>query len=202
MSHDDLTPRTPHQPSHQPSHQPAHQPEPPTQPTGYASAAPARRSRRTWWVAGGAVAGLALLGGGIGVGALVADARDEGTVVVQRAVDAGAPAPAAGSTTADQGAGTTPGTATGTTPATGTAPATGTVRVDQDDIELTGTVLEQATSAAVAAAGGEGVVTEAERSDDPTHTYEVEVTRADGTQMHVYLDDAFGVVATETWHRD
>jgi hypothetical protein len=151
-------------------------------------------------VAGGAAAGLALLGGGIGVGALVADARDEGTVVVQRAADAGAPAPAAGSPSADQGTGTTPGTTPGTT--AGTAPATGTVRVDQDDIELAGTVLEQATAAAVSAAGGEGVVTEAERSDDPTHTYEVEVTRADGTQMHVYLDDAFGVVATETWHRD
>jgi len=201
MSHDDPTSPTPQQPAH---HQAPHQPS--TQSSGY-TAAPARPSRRAWWVAGGAAAGLALLGGGIGVGALVADARDEGTVVVQRAVEADVPA-AAGGTTADQGTGTATGTvpgtapATGTAPAAGTAPATGTVRVDQDDIELAGTVLEQATAAALTAAGGEGVVTEAERSDDPTHAYEVEVTRADGTQMHVYLDAAFGVVATETWHRD
>lgn len=45
-------------------------------------------------------------------------------------------------------------------------------------------------------------MTAAERSDDATHVYEVEVTRTDGTQMDVYLDDAFGVVAMETWHRD
>lgn len=177
MSHDDTTSR-PAQPATQPLAQPTPPVDPASTPTGPGTAR--RGPRRTWWIAGGAVAGLVLLGGGVGIGALIADGdEDDDVVVVQRSDDA--PRAASG---ADAGTGT------------------GTVRVDQDDIELTGTVLESASTAALTAADGEGVVTGAERSDDPTHTYEVEVTRTDGTQMDVFLDDAFGLVATETWHRD
>ncbi|NQX12744.1 PepSY domain-containing protein [Microbacteriaceae bacterium VKM Ac-2855] len=65
---------------------------------------------------------------------------------------------------------------------------------DPDD--LTGTELEQASAAALAATGG-GTVAEAERSDDADHRYEVEVTLADGTDVDVELDDAFSVVRTD-----
>ena len=39
-------------------------------------------------------------------------------------------------------------------------------------------------------------VTEAERSDDADHAFEVEVTREDGTDVDVELDAAFAVLST------
>ncbi|MBO0983037.1 PepSY domain-containing protein [Rathayibacter sp. SD072] len=71
------------------------------------------------------------------------------------------------------------------------APAVG--AVDADD--LTGDELARASEAALAAVGT-GTVTEAERSDDADHAYDVEVTREDGTDVDVDLGTDFAVVAT------
>ena len=71
------------------------------------------------------------------------------------------------------------------------APAAG--AVDPDD--LTGDELARASEAALAAVGT-GTVTEAERSDDADHAYDVEVTREDGTDVDVDLDAGFAVVTT------
>jgi hypothetical protein len=57
---------------------------------------------------------------------------------------------------------------------------------------ITGTALERASAAALAATGG-GRVTETEDGDEDSR-YEVEVTLADGRQVDVQLDAAFRVV--------
>lgn len=72
----------------------------------------------------------------------------------------------------------------------GRAPAA----VDPDD--LVGDELARASEAALAAVGS-GTVTDAERSDDADHAYDVEVTREDGTDVDVDLDASFAVVRTE-----
>jgi uncharacterized membrane protein YkoI len=66
--------------------------------------------------------------------------------------------------------------------------------VDPDD--LTGDDLARASEAALGAVGS-GTVTEAERSDDADHVFEVEVTREDGTDVDVELDAAFVVLSTQ-----
>ncbi|PPH37558.1 hypothetical protein C5C53_07205 [Rathayibacter sp. AY1E3] len=66
--------------------------------------------------------------------------------------------------------------------------------VDPDD--LTGDDLARASEAALGAVGS-GTVTEAERSDDADHAFEVEVTREDGTDVDVELDAAFAVISTQ-----
>ncbi|QHC67745.1 hypothetical protein GSU68_15010 [Rathayibacter sp. VKM Ac-2759] len=71
--------------------------------------------------------------------------------------------------------------------------AAGSPAVDPDD--LVGDELARAGEAALAAVGG-GTVTEAERSDDADHAYDVEVTREDGTDVDVDLDASFAVIAT------
>ena len=53
---------------------------------------------------------------------------------------------------------------------------------------------DSASQAALAAAGGDGTVTEVERSDDADHAWEVEVTFADGRDVDVELDADFGLV--------
>jgi uncharacterized membrane protein YkoI len=93
---------------------------------------------------------------------------------------------ATGSTDDGTGDGTT-GTADDST--TGTTGA-----VDPDD--LVGDELTRASEVAIAAIGG-GTVTEAERSDDADHAFDVEVTRADGTDVDVDLDASYAVVRTE-----
>lgn len=65
-----------------------------------------------------------------------------------------------------------------------------------DDEPLTGTVLEQATAAALAATGG-GEVVGTEVGDDDGSAYEVEVRLPDGSQVEVQLDADFAVIATE-----
>ncbi len=62
-----------------------------------------------------------------------------------------------------------------------------------DDAPLTGKTLDQASKAALAAAGG-GTVTDTSVSDDADHAYEVEVTLDNGDQVDVDLDEAFKVV--------
>ena len=50
--------------------------------------------------------------------------------------------------------------------------------------------LDRASKAALAETGG-GKVTDSERDDENGATYEVEVTKADGTQVDVRLDEQF-----------
>jgi len=72
---------------------------------------------------------------------------------------------------------------------------------DTSDQELTGATLDRASKAALAKTGG-GKVTGAERDSEAGATYEIEVTKADGSQVDVRLDDAFKVVAAESDHED
>lgn len=66
-----------------------------------------------------------------------------------------------------------------------------------DDGEaLTGTTLQRASAAALKASGG-GRVTETEHDSENGATYEVEVTKADGSQVDVRLDGSFNVVMVE-----
>jgi hypothetical protein len=61
---------------------------------------------------------------------------------------------------------------------------------------VTGPAAEQARSAALKAAGG-GTVLEIEQQDgDGAGLFEVEVRRADGSQIEVHLDDRFQPVGT------
>ncbi len=82
----------------------------------------------------------------------------------------------------------------------------------RDSDNLTGTTLDRASQAALAEVGDAGArVTGAETSDhddDPDEAreageaYEVEVTRADGTEVDVSLDDSFQVVRSEADGQD
>ncbi|NQX05597.1 PepSY domain-containing protein [Rathayibacter sp. VKM Ac-2856] len=109
-------------------------------------------------------------------GVLVVDPEDDDAVRGDGATGTGS----------DGTTGTTDGTA-------GTDDAT-TGAVDPDD--LVGEELTRASEAAIAAVGG-GTVTEAERSDDADHAFDVEVTRADGTDVDVDLGADFAVLRTE-----
>jgi len=77
----------------------------------------------------------------------------------------------------------------GGTDASGT-PGTG------DDAPVSAEERTRAADAAVTAAGG-GTVTDVDRSDDADHAWDVDVQRADGTEVEVDLDASFGVVRTE-----
>jgi uncharacterized membrane protein YkoI len=66
---------------------------------------------------------------------------------------------------------------------------------DTDDT-LSGSTLERASSAALTEVG-EGTVTGTETSDDAGTSYEVEVTRDDGTEVDVELDESFDVVRVD-----
>ena len=65
-----------------------------------------------------------------------------------------------------------------------------------DGPALTGSTLQRASAAAVQAAGG-GRVTETEHESEEGATYEVEVTKLDGSQVEVLLDASFDVVEVE-----
>jgi uncharacterized membrane protein YkoI len=66
-----------------------------------------------------------------------------------------------------------------------------------DDGEaLTGTTLQRASAAALKATHG-GRVTETEHDSENGATYEVEVTKADGSRVDVRLDGSFNVVVVE-----
>jgi uncharacterized membrane protein YkoI len=63
-----------------------------------------------------------------------------------------------------------------------------------NDGPLTGNTLDKASTAALDAVGS-GTVTDTQTGDDDdAHAYEVEVTLANGTDVDVALDDAFGVL--------
>jgi uncharacterized membrane protein YkoI len=65
---------------------------------------------------------------------------------------------------------------------------------DDHEQPITGSALERASEAALAAAGG-GRVTDTEVGDEDAY-YEVEVTLADGREVDVHLDRSFDVVAS------
>lgn len=178
-------------------------------PTDVRPATPDRPVKPGWWVVVAVVAGACLVAGGVAAGVVLAHDGDRmipvAGVTGPGPVEA-APPPAA----ADAGASSSTGTGA---PATTAAPAatagsgsgtgTGTAWVrGSDDIELFGDVLERASAAALALGDGDAVVTAAERSDDPTHTYEIEIGWPDGTVVDVYLDAGFAVVAQSPRHVD
>lgn len=69
--------------------------------------------------------------------------------------------------------------------------------VTDDRDELSGTTLDQASAAALKYVG-EGKVTDSERGDKDDHeAYEIEVTRPDGTQVDVRLDDRFAIISVD-----
>lgn len=72
------------------------------------------------------------------------------------------------------------------------AGATGGGDDEESQKPITGKALERATAAALDHTDG-GRVTGTEVGDEES-AYEVEVTRADGSQLDVQLDEAFGVV--------
>lgn len=78
----------------------------------------------------------------------------------------------------------------------GTAAVAATTGGDDDrrDTPITGAALERASAAALAHVG-EGRVTGTEVGDEDG-AYEVEVTREDGSQVDVHLDQAFTVVGS------
>ena len=63
------------------------------------------------------------------------------------------------------------------------------------DVAITGDALQKASDAALAETGG-GKVTGTEVGDEESY-YQVEVTRADGSQVDVQLDEHFAVVASK-----
>jgi uncharacterized membrane protein YkoI len=63
------------------------------------------------------------------------------------------------------------------------------------DTAITGDALRRASEAALAETGG-GTVTGTEVGDEESY-YEVEVTRDDGSQVDVQLDESFAVVGSE-----
>ena len=75
----------------------------------------------------------------------------------------------------------------------GIAVATG--DADATDTPIRGDALDRAGAAALRHTGG-GRITETEVGDEES-LYEVEVTRADGSQVDVQLDRGFNVVAAE-----
>jgi uncharacterized membrane protein YkoI len=70
------------------------------------------------------------------------------------------------------------------------------------DVAITGDALQKASDAALAETGG-GRVTGSEVDDEESY-YEVEVTKADGGQVDVQLDEGFAVVgsAADVEHSD
>jgi uncharacterized membrane protein YkoI len=66
---------------------------------------------------------------------------------------------------------------------------------DGDERAISGTALDRASTAALDHTGG-GRVTETEAGDEESY-YEVEVTRADGSQVDVQLTRDFEVVGSE-----
>ena len=69
-------------------------------------------------------------------------------------------------------------------------------RMGDDGEPLSGATLHRASAAALKASGG-GRVTETEHDSEDGATYEVEVTKADGSQVDVRLDKSFNVVVVE-----
>ena len=69
-------------------------------------------------------------------------------------------------------------------------------RMGDDGEPLSGATLQRASAAALEATGG-GRVTETEHDSEDGATYEVEVTKPDGSEVDVRLDGSFDVVTVE-----
>lgn len=69
-------------------------------------------------------------------------------------------------------------------------------RADDEGTSVTGPEADRAVSAALAATGG-GRANSVERDSEDGATWEVEVTKPDGTTVDVRLNAQFGVVVTE-----
>lgn len=69
-----------------------------------------------------------------------------------------------------------------------------------DDAPISADERSRAEAAAIAAAGP-GTVTDLDRSDDGDHSWEVEVTAADGRDVDVELDADFGLVRIDSDQR-
>ena len=67
---------------------------------------------------------------------------------------------------------------------------------DDSEAPITGSALDKAKAAALEHTGG-GRVSETEVGDEES-LYEVEVTKADGSQVDVQLDENFAVVGDKT----
>jgi uncharacterized membrane protein YkoI len=82
------------------------------------------------------------------------------------------------------------------------AAATGSDDRDANEVErpIQGADLDRASAAALKHTGG-GTVTETEAGDEEG-AYEVEVTRADGTEVDVHLDRSFNVINSQTDRED
>jgi hypothetical protein len=83
--------------------------------------------------------------------------------------------------------------------ATAVAVGAGIAAAQPDDGEgtpITGDALTRASQAALAFTGG-GTVTGSEVGDEESY-YEVEVTKADGSQVDVQLDENFVIVGSKT----
>jgi hypothetical protein len=76
------------------------------------------------------------------------------------------------------------------------AGATGAGDDDGSERAITGSALDRASAVALKHVGG-GRVTGTEAGDQEG-AYEVEVTRADGSQVDVYLDRSFAVISGES----
>ena len=70
---------------------------------------------------------------------------------------------------------------------------------DENEQALAGATYDSASKAALAETGG-GKVTGSEEDDEKGATYEVEVTKTDGSQVDVRLDDQFKVIAVDPDH--
>ncbi len=79
---------------------------------------------------------------------------------------------------------------------TGTAIARATGAFDDGDATLTGSAADRAGAAALKLTGG-GRVNAVERDSEKGATYEVEVTRKDGSTVDVRLDGNFELVAID-----
>ena len=78
----------------------------------------------------------------------------------------------------------------------GTAIARATGAFDDGDAQLKGPQADRAIAAAVKFTGG-GKANAVERDSEDGATYEVEVTRQDGSTVDVRLDEKFGLVKIE-----
>jgi uncharacterized membrane protein YkoI len=79
--------------------------------------------------------------------------------------------------------------------AAGTGVAVAASTGDDNEQPITGTALDEASTAALEHTGG-GQVSETEVGDEESY-YEVEVTLDDGSQVDVQLDEQFNVVGDE-----
>lgn len=72
---------------------------------------------------------------------------------------------------------------------------------DADDVALTDAEYTDASTAALAEAGG-GTVTDVDRSDDPGVAFEVDVLLANGDELEIDLDTDYAVIANVLDPRD